>query len=395
MTATVEPTRHGLALRGVALVVAISLLAALSVAFYKDYFSSKATIRLLTDRSGLLMDPGSDVKVNGVVVGSVTKVRFLGEKAELELAMDPEELGNLSTDVSARLEPTTLFGRKFVTLVAPAVSGGRTLREGEVIDASQTTVEVNDVFSTLVTVLDAVEPSKINATLTAAATALEGRGTRLGDVFARLDTYLAEFNGSIPALQADIPKVADNADSFADASPDFLRLVDNFAVTSDSIVEKQTQLNAFLLSFTNFGNQGSHYVEEVGSPLIQAVDVLDPTTKLLAQYSPEYPCFFQGMNQARRYLENTLGATRPGLNVLSTVLVGDPAYGADNLPINGASNPPSCYGAPTSETTPLPPQTNFNDGSDAYHREFTLGELAQSPLLSLLFGPDNMFGPAK
>ena len=395
MSTTPEISRRGLATRGIALIVAMLLIAMLCIAFYKDYFTSKATIHLLTDRSGLLMDPGSDVKVNGVVVGSVSKVSFVDDKAELELSMKPDELIKIPVGVSAKLEPTTLFGRKFVTLVTPETTGGPTLREDAVIDTSQTTVEVNDVFSTLVTVLDTVEPSKINATLTAAATALEGRGTRLGDVFTHLDTYLAQFNGSIPALQADVPKMADNADTFADASPDFLRLVDNLSVTSDSIVEKQSQLNAFLLSFTNFGNQGAQYFHEVGTPLIRAVDVLDPTTRLLAQYAPEYPCFFQGMNQGRKYLENTLGATRPGLNVLSTVLVGDPAYGAGNLPINGANNPPNCYGAPTSGQTPIPPQTNFNDGSDAYHREFTIGELAQSPLLSLLFGPDNMFGPAK
>ncbi|MFZ2177878.1 MAG: MCE family protein [Rhodococcus sp. (in: high G+C Gram-positive bacteria)] len=396
MSAPLALSRGALALRGAGLIVVVVLLSLLSVGFYSDFFTSTAKVTLLTDRAGLLMDEGSDVKVNGVVVGSVSKVSYTGDKAELELSMKPDELATIPAGVSAELEPTTLFGRKFVTLVAPESAGSGMLAAGSVIDASRTTIEVNDVFSTLTTVLDSLEPSKVNSTLTAAATALQGRGSKLGDVLSQVDTYLTRFNGSTDVLQRDITKLADNADTFADASPAFLQMVDNFSVTSDSIVEKDAQLSAFLLSFTGMGNAGTQFFEETGPPLIQALDVLDPTTKLFAEYSPEYTCFAAAMNQSRKLLENTLGATRPGLNVLSTVLFGDPPYApGKNLPVNGADNPPNCYGAPMGPGDAKPAQTNFNDGSDAYQREFEFGELAKSPLFSLLFGPDNMFGPAK
>lgn len=261
------------------------------------------------------------------------------------------------------------------------------------IDNSEVTVEVNDVFANLVSVLDAVDPQKLNATLGAAATALDDRGDRLGQLLVDLDDYLSRFNGSIPTLQRDIPKLAENADTFAEASPEFLSLVGNLSVTSDSIVAKEPELTSFILSFTELGNSGGAFFREVAEPLTQALSALRPTTNLLAQYSPQTVCFFAGMSQNRQFLENTVGGTKPGLNVQSTILLGDPAYAyPDNLPINAADNSPDCYGAgPIDPNSIVPPHTQFHDGSEAYEREFTLGELAQSPLLTLLYGPTSVF----
>ncbi|MBQ9051230.1 MCE family protein [Rhodococcus sp. (in: high G+C Gram-positive bacteria)] len=388
-----EVSRLWRALIALATIVVLLLAAAVSAALYAGAFTRSVQVHILADRSGLLMDPGSDVKLRGVVIGTVADVEFANNRAELTLDIDPGQLANIPQNVTAHLEPTTVFGRKFVTLQIPKEPSVWGLEEGSVIDNSEVTVEVNDVFTNLVSVLDAVDPQKLNATLGAAATALDGRGDRLGQLLVDLDGYLSKFNGSIPTLQRDLPKLAENADTFADASPEFLSIVSNLSVTSDSIVEKEPELTSFILSFTDLGNSGEAFFHDVAEPLTQALSSLRPTTNLLAQYSPQTVCFFAGMSQNRHFLENTVGGTKPGLNVQSTVLLGDPAYAyPDNLPINAADNAPDCYGAgPIDPNSTVPPHTQFHDGSEAYEREFTLGELAQSPLLTLLYGPTSVF----
>lgn len=388
-----EVSRRWRALIALATVVVLLLAAAVSAALYAGAFTRSVQVRVLADRSGLLMDPGSDVKLRGVVIGTVAHVKYADNRAELTLDIDPGQLANIPQNVSAYLEPTTVFGRKFVTLQIPKAPSAWGLEEGSVIDNSEVTVEVNDVFTNLVSVLDAVDPQKLNAALGAAATALDGRGDRLGQILVDLDDYLSRFNGSVPTLQRDLPKLAENADTFADASPEFLSLVGNLSVTSDSIVAKEPELTSFILSFTELGNSGEALFREVAEPLTQALSSLRPTTNLLAQYSPQTVCFFAGMSQNRHFLEKTVGGTKPGLNVQSTVLLGDPAYAyPDNLPINAADNAPDCYGAgPIDPNSTVPPHTQFHDGSEAYEREFTLGELAQAPLLTLLYGPTSVF----
>lgn len=378
---------------GVALIVVVLLLAWLSTAFYRGLFTTTDAVTLELDRSGLLMDPGSDVKLRGVVIGSVDTVEYRDERAVLTLEIAPDELRKVPSNVTVHLEPTTVFGRKFVTLDIPDNPSPSSLLPGSTLEGGSVTVEVNDVFAKLVSLLDVIDPQKVNATLSAVATALDGRGEQAGTLLKDMDRYLAQFNGSIPTLQRDIPKTADNLDTFADATPDFLSLASNFSTTSDTVVEKQAQLNAFLVSFTTFGNTGENFFRNMKEPMISSLAALRPTTALLARYSPQTVCFFQGMSQNVPRLEQVIGGTKPGLNVQSTILVGQPEYTyPNNLPLVGLDDGPNCRSTPVDFDDPLPPHVQFHDGSEAYTREFTAGELADSPLLKLLYGPTFIFG---
>lgn len=382
--------RWALVVRGLGLITALGVAATISIASYAQLFTTSEDVTLVTDRSGLLMEPGSDVKVAGVVVGTVTQVRRVGERAELTLAVDPVELGRIPANASAVIEPTTLFGRKFVTLAPPGNAVGG-LRPGDVIDAAGATVEMNDLFSVLQGVLDSVDPTQVSTTLSQLAAASGGRGEIFGRLVDTAHGYLGGVEDSIPTLVRDIGKVADNADVWADASRDFLAAVDHLTTTGTTLVEQRVQFVSFLTSLTALGEHGDAFLGLAGEPIVEAVTALEPTLDLLREKSPALQCFLTGTDTARKYLEPTLGGSRPGFNVLSTILYGDRPYEyGENLPVNGADGPAHCY-ADTYLGGQQPPQTNFQDGSNAYQSELSLAELAASPLWQLLYGPNHLF----
>ena len=49
-----------------------------------------------------------------------------------------------------------------------------------------------------------MQPAELNYTLTALATALEGRGEKIGENFEILDGYLKRTNPQLPALVEDL-----------------------------------------------------------------------------------------------------------------------------------------------------------------------------------------------
>ena len=49
-----------------------------------------------------------------------------------------------------------------------------------------------------------MQPAKLNMTLNAIATALEGRGDQLGENLETIDDYLKRLNPQIPALVEDL-----------------------------------------------------------------------------------------------------------------------------------------------------------------------------------------------
>ena len=84
------------------------------------------------------------------------------------------------SNVDVDIASSTVFGAKFVELVAPANPSAEKLHDGQVIQSQHVTVEINTVFQQLVTVLDKIDPAKLNETLGAIATAFNGRGEKIG-----------------------------------------------------------------------------------------------------------------------------------------------------------------------------------------------------------------------
>ncbi|MFE6926049.1 MCE family protein [Nocardia sp. NPDC057663] len=384
---TLEVSRRRALTLGLSALFAFVLAVSGAIGSCSGTFVSTTRVYLYSDRAGLLMAPGSDVKVRGVVVGRVSAVALDNERAKLTLDLDPDQALRLPTNVGAEIAPTTLFGRKFVTLVLPDQSAATKLTTGAVIDGSKVAVEINDVFETLLVVLKTLEPQKVNATLTALGTALDGHGGRFGDLMVSLDRYLGQFNESIPTLQRDIPLFADNLDTLAAATPDLMATMQNLSTTSSTIVEKQAGLSAFLISFTNFGNTSSAFLDASGTPLIGAVQALEPTTRVLAEQSPTYPCFLSALNQARKYFERAFGGGRPGLNALGTILMGDPPYTYEkDLPVNGADNPPSCHGYPFGPGSAPLGHVDFNTGTTVYGPARSAEDLLGNPFAPLIYG---------
>ncbi|MFE7722675.1 MCE family protein [Nocardia rhizosphaerihabitans] len=374
-------------LLGISAVVAFVLAWTGAIASCSGDFIASTQVYLYSDRAGLLMEPGSDVKVRGVVVGRVSAVDFDNDRAKLTLDLTPVQAQRIPANVGAELASTTLFGRKFVTLVWPDVPASTMLSAGSVIDGSKVPVEVNDTFDALLAVLETIEPQKVNATLTALGTALDGHGGRFGDLMVTTDRYLAQFNDAIPTLQRDIPLLADNLDTFAAATPDFMNTIRNLSTTGTTIVEKQVSLSAFLLSFTTFGNTGEAFVDASSTPLIGAVEALEPTLRVLAEQSPSFPCFLSALNQDRKFLERALGGGRPGLNILSTLLLGDAPYSyPKDLPVNGANDAPSCYGYPYTQDSPPVGHTHFNTGTTVYGPIRGPEDLLGNPFSALIYG---------
>jgi virulence factor Mce-like protein len=289
-----------LRLYGIVFVVVVALLLSLSVAVYQQAFTPVVRITLEADTLGNQLEPRADVKLRGLLVGEVREVRADGEKATLGIALKPEHVPLIPADVHARLLPKTLFGEKYVDLVAPAGSGrqpARHIRAGDVITQDRTTVgiELQRLMNDLLPLLRTVQPAKLNATLSAFSTALEGRGEDIGDNLTRLDAYLRRLNPHMPSLKEDISRFADVAEVYGEAAPDLLRILDNTLTTSRTIVEKREQLSSFLTWTATAANTTEGVLDENSARLITLGRVSRPTLALFARYSPEYPCLLAGL----------------------------------------------------------------------------------------------------
>ncbi len=166
-----EPTRRALAGRGlIVLLVFVALLGA-------TYLRSTGTIggnpevSALVRNAGGSLRPGSDVKINGVIIGRVTEITN-GSDGDVQhrLLVNEDDLDSIPANVEARILPATVFGTTFVDLVVYDGASDDALEAGDVIpaDKSQGTLELQQALD------------DIDRLVTAARSGGAGLGDRLG-----------------------------------------------------------------------------------------------------------------------------------------------------------------------------------------------------------------------
>lgn len=361
----------------------------LIVGSYAKAFTPVVRVSVLSDRAGLLMNDGADVTFRGITVGQVRGVDRAGDDVKLSVALDPEQAQRIPADVRAEILAPTVFGAKFVELVAGPRPSAESISEGTVVRPVQVDTEVNDVFASVVSLLRSIDPAKLNATLGALADTLRGRGDEVGTYITQLNDYLTEFNPSLPQLERVIADTGPVAATYAAATPDLMRLLDNARVTSATLVDHHAALDAFFVDVAGLAGNARAFLADNETGLRQSLAGLAPVTGLLARYSPVFPCLFSQVNRARSYMEATVGSARPTIGLFVQIEPAQDGYkNPKDLPKVAVDTGPSCYGAPYALNQLPSPYVKFNDGSDIYpsKQDEPVG-IGDPPLAVRLFGP--------
>ncbi|RPF37278.1 MCE family protein [Streptomyces sp. TLI_185] len=350
-----------LRLYGVVFLAVLALLLSLSVAVYQQAFTPAVRIRLEADSLGNQLDPRADVKLRGLLVGEVRSVHADGRKATLDIALKPEYAADIPSDVRARLLPKTLFGEKYVDLVAPARSSARPIHAGDVItqDRTRVGIELQQVMNDLLPLLRTVQPGKLNATLSAFATALEGRGDRIGDNLTRVEDYLHRLNPHLPSLTEDFARLADVAQVYGDAAPDLMEILRNTVTTSRTLVAERDRLASALTTTAGAAGTTQDFLDENGDRLITLGQVSRPTLELFARYSPEYPCLFAGLVHEEQASEQAFRGGK--MHITLEVVRQQGAYQPGEEPRYADRSGPNCRDLPH-PSVPAP-GFHLNDGS--------------------------------
>jgi len=353
---------------GVVFITLMAMLVALSIAIYNKTFTTVTMVTIKADRAGLQLTEFGDVRRNGVLVGQVREVSQDGEEASIRVALTPSAAEEIPANVEVQILPTTLFGQKFISLVQPDDPSEDPLSDGDTIpsDRVETNVELSRILADLFPLLRAVRPADLNMTMSALATALEGRGDQLGATLDRLGGYLDAIEGELPTLRQDLIALADVADTYDAAAPDLLRVLGNLTVTGRTVIEKEQALDVFFGDVTSLSETSRRVLADNEQALIRVGEVGVPVMSLLASYSPELPCLLKG---SARYAP-LLAKTFEGNQVKQFIEFGTAQYepyGRDDLPVYGEiGHGPWCSGLPF-PPVPIGPQS-FRDGTDIDER---------------------------
>jgi len=269
----------------------------LTFAFFNKTFVDYDKVTLVGPKAGLNLPENADIKLRGMIVGEVRGIRSTDGTIEVTLGMDPDLIDQVPADVTAEIVPKTLFGEKYISLIAPENPTGEKLRAGATIQGAEVPIEVEKLLNDLHPLLEAVDPVNLSTTLSSVASALEGRGEDLGTTLVTFNSYLKKLNPETPALVDDLVQFGEVSDAYADQMPTIGRFLRNTVITGNTIVTKRRDLAAFFDESTRLANTLTTFTKAAGDDIIAlAAQNVEPLG-VAARYSPTYPCFFRGLEK--------------------------------------------------------------------------------------------------
>ena len=370
-------------LAGLALLAAIALVMTLVYLQFRGDLTPKTELTMISGRAGLVMDAGSKVTYNGVEIGRVSTVSAAESNgapaARITMNVNPRYLAMMPANVDADIRATTIFGNKYVALTSPRNPVRARLSSSDVIRTSTVTTEFNTLFETLTSISEKVDPVKLNLTLSAAAEALSGLGSKFGQSIVNGNAILDDINPQMGQIRYDVQRLNELAQVYTAASPDLFTALDNAVTTAQTLNQQRGDLDAALLASIGFGNTAGDIFERAAPYLVRGQADLVPSAQLLDKYSPEFYCSLRNIAEVGPAALRSFGGNGYSLATMTELLgAPNPYVYPDNLPrVNARGGPggaPGCWQTVTKEFWPAPTLVADTGASLAPYNHFELGQ---------------------
>jgi len=297
---------------GVMLVAVMVFLVWLTWAFFNKSFVNYDNVTLTGVKAGLSLPENADIKLRGMIVGEVRGVEVKGDEVNFDLGMNPDLIDEVPADVTAQIVPKTLFGEKYISLIPAETPSGGTLKAGDTIRGAIVPIEFEKLLNDIYPLLTAVEPEALATTLSALSTTLEGRGEDFGKTLVTLNNYLEKFNPEAKAAVDDIVQLGEVSDSYAGDLPTVGRLLRNSVITSNTIVDKRTELAAFFDESRHLSDVLTTLFKASGDDMVAVAAQSVVPLGVGEKYSSTFPCFFKAYD---RLIDERLDSVFRGLTL--------------------------------------------------------------------------------
>lgn len=188
------------------------------------------------ERAGQLLRDGSDVKLRGVLVGTVARIEVeRSGQAHVTLRLFEEQ--EIPENVHAAVRAKTLFGEKFIDLEIPEEPSDQLLSPGDEIPQSRTTppFEVETILEKGVPVLEAVDPEAFGAALHALAEGFVGNEEALRNATVQSERLLTETQRTLPNLERNLVHLRNFAEALDETDTELLQALGGLTAVGEAI----------------------------------------------------------------------------------------------------------------------------------------------------------------
>jgi phospholipid/cholesterol/gamma-HCH transport system substrate-binding protein len=289
------------------------------------------------DVTGVL--PNDNVKIAGVVVGKVTKVKVVDGRAQLTFKV--RKGIKLPTDTSAAIRWRNLLGQRYLYLYPGKAS--TVLRSGQRVTITRSVVDLGELFNRLGPIVKAIDPEQVNAFLDAVVGGLDGNEEKLRTALGNL----AALAGTLGARDQAIGRLVENLDTVAATiaarDREIRTILDNLVAISTTFSENTDVLDEAVTELGTFSENLGGLLENNRAQIDRTVSNLAKIVELVRTKLPTLDNTVLNLDDAARRL---VTASRFGefLNqdiYCGTIGLSPTAVEVPCIPLSGQSGPAS------------------------------------------------------
>ena len=176
---------------------------------------------------------------------------------------------------------------------------------------------------------------------------------------------IARGSGVLPTLRADMERLGQVTQGYADATPDLLRVLDNFAANSRKLEQEKGSLDTFLTTGSTFSASAESILRQNSDRFVSLARDSVPSLQVYAERATGYPCLLKAVVAQQPEIERTFGGLQPGLHITLEVTRTTGASPPNQAPVYGDGGGKLCYGLDPSH--PIRPITLYYNPYDGYY----------------------------
>jgi phospholipid/cholesterol/gamma-HCH transport system substrate-binding protein len=288
--------------RLIAIVAASVIVAAVGVAVWRAQSPTRSLVAHFTRTVGV--HEGSDVRVLGVKIGTITHVRPQGQSVLVEMRYDARY--RIPADARAVIIPPSVVSDRYVQL-SPAYAGGPALADGADLPVSRTAVplELDDVYRALDEFNRALGPDGAN---------------RTGALSKLISTGASNLGGAGPDLGASLQGLAATLNTLADGRDDLFGSVANLQRFVTALAESDQQVASFNQLLSSASQQLAGQGPELAAALRSLATALADITGFIRDNRTELKADVQALTDVSGALARQQKAIIDVLNVAPLAL---------------------------------------------------------------------------
>ncbi|MEO3884747.1 MlaD family protein [Nonomuraea sp. B5E05] len=247
---------------GVALAVLVVLAAATLYVVRTATEISGTRIDAVFARAGQGLDTNSPVKIRGITVGDVTSVA-LDAKGDAVVTMHVEPGVRVPASTVASVEPTSVFGPKYVNLKpGSGETTGPYLSGGAVITDTEGPLDLSDTLGAAYRGLDAVDPREVTVIVHTLAKGLDGKGEHLRELIGDAGDLVGVAHRHRDRARRFLRDGALLGTTLSDKGDEIVGIASDVNVITPDLLERAGKVRALLQEVTSVSGQTAHGLAE-------------------------------------------------------------------------------------------------------------------------------------